>query len=78
MGGGIANNIDFKSRSQTNFTFPFTLTYNSSEPQASAIFSDLATKCGVTGGTKSNLVIDYQITVGVSTFLSAIPYFNTF
>jgi len=65
VGGGSADNIDFKTRSQTNFTFPFTLTYNSSEPQASAIFSDLATKCGVTGGTKSNLIIDYQITLGI-------------
>lgn len=71
MGGGIATNIDFKSRSQTNFTFPFTLSYNNSEAESNAIFSDLANKCGVTGGTKSNLNINYKITVSVSTFLSA-------
>ena len=66
VGGGIANNIDFKSRSQTNFTFPFVLTYNSTQAEASAIFSDLATKCGVTGGAKSNLNINYKITVSDS------------
>ena len=63
MGGGIATDINFKSRSQTNFTFPFMLSYNSTEAQASAIFSDLASRCGVTGGKKSNLDINYTINV---------------
>lgn len=69
MGGGIANNIDFKSRAQTNFTFPFMLTYNSTQAEANAIFSDLASKCGLTGGAKSNLNINYKITVSVSNVL---------
>ena len=73
MGGGTANNIDFKSRSRTNFTFPFMLSYNSSEAQANAIFSDIAAKCGVSGGQKSNLNINYKITVSVLAFLSAKP-----
>ena len=65
VGGGIANNLDFKSRSQTNFTFPLMLTYNSTQAEANAIFSDLASKCGLTGGSKSNLNINYKITVSV-------------
>jgi hypothetical protein len=65
VGGGIATNINFKSRHQTNFTFPFMLSYNSTQAQANAIFSDLATKCGVSGGKTSNLNIDYKIIVSV-------------
>ena len=47
VGGGAADNIEFKSRSRTNFTFPFTLSYNATGAQADTIISDLATKCGV-------------------------------
>jgi len=65
VGGGIATNLNFKSRVQTNFTFPFVLSYNSTEAQATAIFTDLATKCGVTGGTKSNLDVNYKISLGI-------------
>ena len=72
MGGGITKNIDFKSRSQTNFTFPFTLSYNSSQAEASAIFSDLASKCGVSGGAKSNLIINYKISVSIGILVSEI------
>ena len=70
VGGGTANNIDFKSRSQTNFTFPFTLSYNATGAQADAIISDLANKCGVTGGKKSNLEINYKITVSINILVS--------
>jgi len=77
VGGGITNNINFKSRSQTNFTFPFTLSYNASQAQASAIFSDLASKCGVGGGARSNLNINYKISVSVSAFLSRNMGFST-
>jgi hypothetical protein len=72
VGGGIANNIDFKSRAQTNFTFPFMLTYNSSQAEANAIFSDLASKCGLGGGTKSNLNINYKITLGIRILMAVI------
>ena len=41
------------------------LTYNSTQAEANAIFSDLASKCGLTGGSKSNLNINYKITVSV-------------
>jgi len=72
VGGGIANNLDFKSRSQTNFTFPLMLTYNSTQAEANAIFSDLASKCGLTGGAKSNLNINYKITLGIRILMATI------
>jgi len=72
VGGGITTNIEFKSRSQTNFTFPFSLIYNASQAEANAIFTDLASKCGVNGGTKSNLNINYKITLGIRIVMAVI------
>jgi len=72
VGGGTATNIDFKSRSLTNFTFPFTLSYNSSENQADAIISDIASKCGASGGTKSNLEVNYEITLGIHILVATV------
>jgi len=63
IGGGNAA-IDFKSRSQTNFTFPIDFSYNTSNDEQGVILRDLAAKCGV-GGTKSNLDIDYKIFLGI-------------
>lgn len=65
VGGGSDRNIVFKANSQTNFTFPFTLSYNASEDTSGAIISDLASKCGAKGGTTSDLVINYKINVSV-------------
>lgn len=64
LGGGNTA-IDFKSRSLTNFTFPINFSYNTSNDQQGVILRDLAAKCGV-GGKKSNLDIDYKISVSAS------------
>jgi len=71
VGGGSTNNIVFHSRSQTNFTFPFSLSYNVTEDPKSLIIDDLAKKCGVSG-TASNLSIDYKITLGIRILLATI------
>lgn len=70
MGGGSTTNIVFNSHSQTNFTFPFNLSYNSTRDPTGAVITDLANKCGAAGGTKSNLNISYKITVSVSDAVS--------
>ncbi|KAF8911974.1 hypothetical protein CPB84DRAFT_1760926 [Gymnopilus junonius] len=73
VGGGQANNIVFKSNSQTNFTFPFALNYNSTADPGGAIILDLAQKCGVTpGSTKSNINVNYSITLGIRILLVTI------
>ena len=77
VGGGSKNNIVFHSHSQTNFTFPFTLTYNITEDPQSAIIDDLAKKCGLEG-TSSNLSIDYKITVSASIAASETWRFSMF
>ncbi|KAF8163487.1 hypothetical protein B0H34DRAFT_325584 [Crassisporium funariophilum] len=72
VGGGYASNIVFKSTSQTNFTFPFALTYNSTQDPRSAVILDLASKCGVSGGAKSNIKVNYKITLGIRIMLITI------
>ncbi|PPQ64644.1 hypothetical protein CVT26_002734 [Gymnopilus dilepis] len=72
VGGGQANNIVFKSNSQTNFTFPFSLQYNSTADPGGAIITDLAKKCGVLGGTKTNIDVNYSITLGIRILLVTI------
>ncbi|KJA27383.1 hypothetical protein HYPSUDRAFT_931062 [Hypholoma sublateritium FD-334 SS-4] len=66
IGSGDASNILFKSRTETNFTFPFALVYNSTADTGSKVILDIAEKCGVTAGsTKQNIVVNYKITLGI-------------
>ncbi|KAJ6496989.1 hypothetical protein C8R47DRAFT_1113386 [Mycena vitilis] len=64
IGNGSAHNIVFGSNAQTNFTFPFSINYSTAIDPKSLILLDLAKKCGLVG-TKSNLEVQYKITVGV-------------
>jgi LEA14-like dessication related protein len=64
IGQGLATDVIFKSNSETNFTFPFTLSYNNTADTGSAVISDIAVKCGI-GGTKQNLVVNYKISLGI-------------
>jgi len=72
VGGGEADNIEFKSNSQTNFTFPLMLTYNSTADPSGKIILDLAEKCGVEGGAKTNIIVNYSITLGIRIILVTI------
>ena len=66
LGGGEEDNISFKSKTQTTFNFPFTLTYVLADDTNYTVLQDLLTKCGITGGTKSDITVDYKIIVSVS------------
>lgn len=65
IGGGISRNIDFSPRSQNNFTFPFYIDYQAANDPGGKIILDLATKCGVLGTGKSNIVVNYRLTLGL-------------
>src|SRR5260370_20168752 len=62
IGGGTASNVFFKSNTETNFTFPFAVTYNPLSDASGQVLADIATKCGV-GGQRSDLSVNYQLTV---------------
>ncbi|RXW18727.1 hypothetical protein EST38_g7125 [Candolleomyces aberdarensis] len=72
MGGGEANDINFKSGTETSFTFPFSLRYRSSDDPGNQVFIDLGTKCGLGGGQKSDITVKYRITLGIRFLLVVI------
>jgi len=65
IGGGSQKDITFHSHSQTNFTFPFTISYKKSLDPNNQILTDIATKCGFIGGNRSQIKVDYKITLGL-------------
>jgi LEA14-like dessication related protein len=74
LGGGTQTDITFHSHSQTNFTFPFTITYLKSLDPNKVILVDIATKCGFIGGTKSQITVNYKITLSLRVlFLTISP-----
>jgi len=64
IGNGTANHIVISSNAQTNFTFPFSIDYQSSLDPQSKIILDIAEKCGILGA-KTNLNVQYKITLGL-------------
>jgi len=79
IGNGTANNIALTSMATTNFTFPFAIDYQTSLDPNNKILVDLAEKCGIIG-TKSNLKVQYKITLGLEiAFVTISPSIsNTF
>lgn len=59
VGGGVEQNIDIKSNTQTNFTFPFSLNYNTSDTSGSAVLQDIINKCNA----KQDLTVKYNLKV---------------
>lgn len=65
IGNGTKSKITFASNSQTNFTFGFNVSYSTTNDPNDKVLLDLATKCGVIGGTQSPITIDYDIKLGI-------------
>lgn len=59
VGGGVKENIDIGSNTQTNFTFPFSLNYNVSDTSSTAVLQDIVTKCKA----KQDLTVEYNLKV---------------
>jgi hypothetical protein len=70
VGGGVRQNIDIKANTQTNFTFPFSLSYSASDTSGTAVLQDIVTKCGA----KADLTVKYNLKVSHQTP----PYFYVF
>ena len=61
-------NIKFQDHTQTNFTFPVTIEYDSADDPSGAVITDLATKCGVNPSVAaSDVSVTVRIKVGLST-----------
>ncbi|KAG6814506.1 hypothetical protein H0H92_000031 [Tricholoma furcatifolium] len=64
IGEGNATNVVFNANTLTNWTFPFSLTYITTDDPQGLIIEDLASKCGVTG-KKSDITVNYKITLAL-------------
>ncbi|KAG2171313.1 hypothetical protein INT43_002935 [Umbelopsis isabellina] len=65
VGGGILDDVHIASNSNSNFSFPFTITYDPSQPNGSDMMFDIAKKCGILGGTPGDITINYKLIVTV-------------
>jgi hypothetical protein len=69
IGNGTISDITFDSHSNTNFTFPFDIVYEFSTDPDHTILVDMANKCGLLGGSESDLTIDYTIKIDLKILL---------
>jgi len=60
---GNESGITFNANSQTNFTFPFSMDFSTNMSSSTAILQDLASKCGVGGGSVQDITINLDVTV---------------
>lgn len=72
LGNGVLNDVKFPSGRETNFTFPFEINYQFSDDPSLKGLLDIAQKCGITGNSKSNLNIQYKITIGLQIIAATI------
>ena len=63
IGSGQANNVNFPSHSNTNFTFPFDIKYTTDIDPSQQIISTIATKC--LSNPQQQLTVSYKITVRI-------------
>ncbi|KAG0163537.1 hypothetical protein DFQ28_011212 [Apophysomyces sp. BC1034] len=65
LGGGEKDNVKIESNAITNITFPFGLSVNTKDTAYQSILTDLLQKCGVFGGQKQSITIDYDLVLTV-------------
>jgi len=57
VGGGEQTGINIRSNSQTNFTFPFSLNYNTSDSSGTPVLNDIVAKCRAS----QDLTVNYEL-----------------
>ncbi|KAL4067883.1 hypothetical protein J3A83DRAFT_4359747 [Scleroderma citrinum] len=65
IGGGNQTGITFPSHTNKTITFPFSIAYTTTMPSSNQILADLTTKCGLNGGTASDITVDYDLTLNL-------------
>jgi hypothetical protein len=69
--------VTIAAKRNTTIDFPFSVNYNKDIDPGFAILFDIAQKCGLTGGEKQKLEIDYKLTLTIKILLVTInPSFN--
>jgi len=68
VGGGEQRDINIRSNTQTNFTFPFSLSYNTTDTGGTAVLQDLATKCRA----RQDLTVNYDLKLSLRIIIVSI------
>ncbi|KAG0186941.1 Adenosine 5'-monophosphoramidase [Apophysomyces sp. BC1034] len=58
IGGGQKDGVHISSNAITNIIFPFSISIS---PADTAILTDILSKCGLLGGEKQNIKVDYDV-----------------
>ncbi|KAF9920029.1 hypothetical protein FBU30_010233 [Linnemannia zychae] len=61
LGGGSLTNVNFPSKSTVNLSFPIGASYDRTQDPGFVVIKDILNRCGVTGGDKSNIAINYDL-----------------
>lgn len=63
IGKGYLDYQFIPKKSATNFTYPFQIDYNPSDPNSRYLLSSISDKCGFTGNTPSDIDISYDVSL---------------
>ncbi|KAF9133043.1 hypothetical protein BGW39_010733 [Mortierella sp. 14UC] len=61
IGGGSLSNVKFPSHQTVTLNFPLGASYDRTQDQGFTVISDILTRCGVRGGDKTNIAINYDL-----------------
>ncbi|KAL9559241.1 hypothetical protein MBANPS3_000508 [Mucor bainieri] len=63
IGKGYLDYQFIPKKSDINFTYPFQIDYNPSDPNSRYLLSSISDKCGFTGNTPSDIEISYDVSL---------------
>ncbi|ORZ21239.1 hypothetical protein BCR42DRAFT_407142 [Absidia repens] len=66
IGGGNKSDVHISSNGVTTIIFPFTLEFDALGSTTKPIINDLLNKCGITGGEKQDITINYDVTPNIN------------
>ncbi|GJN88490.1 hypothetical protein Rhopal_001456-T1 [Rhodotorula paludigena] len=78
IGGGEMKNVEIKKYSNTTLRFPFAINYTTSYDSDLSVLTDIATRCGFIGSSKSQLTVNYRVKTKVKVIAVTIsPSFSS-
>ncbi|KAG0284695.1 hypothetical protein BGZ96_010962 [Linnemannia gamsii] len=65
IGGGSLSNVDFPSHSTVLLKFPISASYDRVADPGLTVVKDIINRCGIAGGDKTNILINYDLKLTV-------------
>ncbi|CAG8467094.1 9750_t:CDS:2 [Ambispora leptoticha] len=77
IGGGNLTDVHIAAKANTTIDFPFSINYDSSQDPGLTIVQDILSKCGIFGGQKQKITIDYTLVVSLKVLATTVsPSFS--